>query len=214
MSALLKKDWFGLGLVLIFGSILISLFKPAFISPFNLYVLMLSVSLMLVVAMSQMIIIAIGQMNLSVGAIGGLVAISFTGLMEVYSMSIFPAVLIGLLIGLACGFINGYITVKTGISAFIITLATLYIFKGMNLGITEAQPFYEIPEAVKFFGNAKIFGPIPYLVIIPIIITVLMWILMNRTSLGRYMLAYGNNVQSSELIGISSTKIVIYAHVI
>ena len=184
MSALLKKDWFGLGLVLIFGSILISLFKPAFISPFNLYVLMLSVSLMLVVAMSQMIIIAIGQMNLSVGAIGGLVAISFTGLMEVYSMSILPAVLIGLLIGLACGFINGYITVKTGISAFIITLATLYIFKGMNLGITEAQPFYEIPEAVKFFGNAKIFGPIPYLVIIPIIITVLMWILMNRTSLG------------------------------
>ena len=108
---------------------------------------MLSVSLMLVVAMSQMIIIAIGQMNLSVGAIGGLVAISFTGLMEVYSMSILPAVLIGLLIGLACGFINGYITVKTGISAFIITLATLYIFKGMNLGITEAQPFYEIPEA-------------------------------------------------------------------
>ena len=202
MSALLKKDWFGLGLVLIFGSILISLFKPAFISPFNLYVLMLSVSLMLVVAMSQMIIIAIGQMNLSVGAIGGLVAISFTGLMEVYSMSILPAVLIGLLIGLACGFINGYITVKTGISAFIITLATLYIFKGMNLGITEAQPFYEIPEAVKFFGNAKIFGPIPYLVIIPIFITVLMWILMNRTSLGRYMLAYGNNVQSSELIGI------------
>ena len=207
MSALLKKDWFGLGLVLIFGSILISLFKPAFISPFNLYVLMLSVSLMLVVAMSQMIIIAIGQMNLSVGAIGGLVAISFTGLMEVYSMSIFPAVLIGLLIGLACGFINGYITVKTGISAFIITLATLYIFKGMNLGITEAQPFYEIPEAVKFFGNAKIFGPIPYLVIIPIIITVLMWILMNRTSLGRYMLAYGNNVQSSELIGISLSLI-------
>ena len=54
---------------------------------------MLSVSLMLVVAMSQMIIIAIGQMNLSVGAIGGLVAISFTGLMEVYSMSILPAVL-------------------------------------------------------------------------------------------------------------------------
>ena len=176
MSALLKKDWFGLGLVLIFGSILISLFKPAFISPFNLYVLMLSVSLMLVVAMSQMIIIAIGQMNLSVGAIGGLVAISFTGLMEVYSMSIFPAVLIGLLIGLAFAFMNGHITVKTGISAFIITLATLYIFKGMNLGITEAQPFYEIPEAVKFFGNAKIFGPIPYLVIIPIIITVLMWI--------------------------------------
>ena len=62
--------------------------------------------------------------------------------------------------------------------------------------------------------HAKIFGPIPYLIIIPVIITFLMWILMNRTSLGRYMLAYGNNVQSSELMGISSTKIVVYAHII
>ena len=214
MNDLLKKDWFGLGIVIIFGSILISIFKPAFISPFNLYVLMLSVSLMLVVAMSQMIIIAIGQMNLSVGAIGGLVAISFTGLMEVYDLSIFLSMCIGLGIGVICGFINGYITVKTGISAFIITLATLYIFKGMNLGITEAQPFYDIPDAVKYFGNAKIFGPIPFLVIIPVIITFFMWILMNRTTLGRYMLAYGNNVQSAELMGISSTKIVVYAHII
>ena len=84
-------------------------------------------------------------------------------------MSVLPAMFIGLGIGIICGFINGYITVKTGISAFIITLATLYIFKGMNLGITEAQPFYEIPEAIKYFGNAKIFGPIPFLIIIPII---------------------------------------------
>ena len=125
MSNLLKKDWFGLGLVIILGSILISFFKPAFISPFNLYVLMLSVSLMLVVAMSQMIIIAIGQMNLSVGAIGGLVAISFTGLMEVYDLSILPAMFIGLGIGVICGFINGYITVKL---AFLLLLLLLQHF--------------------------------------------------------------------------------------
>lgn len=214
INSLFKKDWFGLLIVVIVGSAVIAISRPAFISAFNLYVLMLSVSLMLVVAMSQMIIIAIGQMNLSVGAIGGLVAISFTGLMEVYSMPVGLALFIGLLIGLACGFLNGFITVKTGISAFIITLATLYIFKGMNLGITEAQPFYNIPESVKFFGNAKVIGPIPFLIIVPIIITVLMWFLMNRTQIGRYMLAYGNSVQSSELIGISSTKIVITAHVI
>jgi len=161
-----------------------------------------------------MIIIAIGQMNLSVGAIGGLVAISFSGFMEVWNLAIPYAILIGLIIGLICGFINGFLTVKTGISAFIITLATLYIFKGMNLGITEAQPFYEIPETIKFFGNAKVIGPIPYLIIVPVIITILMWVLMNRTQIGRNMLAYGNSVQSSELIGISSTKVVITAHVI
>ena len=90
----------------------------------------------------------------------------------------------------------------------------LYIFKGINLGITEAQPFYEIPESIKYFGNEKVFGPIPYLIIIPIIVTFLMWILMTRTVIGRQMLAYGNSIQSSELIGISSFKIVVTAHVI
>lgn len=213
-SNLFKKDWFGLLIVVFFGAIIISFLKPAFISPFNIYVLMSSISLMLLVAMSQMIIIAIGQMNLSVGAIGGLVAISFAGLMEVYNMPISIAACIGIVIGVAAGFFNGYITAKTGISAFIITLATLYIFKGINLGITEAQPFYEIPEAIRFFGNEKIIGPIPYLIVIPLIVVFLMWILMTRTKIGRYMLAYGNSIQSSELMGISSTKIVITAHVI
>ena len=84
----------------------------------------------------------------------------------------------------------------------------------MNLGITEAQPFYQIPESIKNFGNAKIFGLVPYLIIIPIIITVMMWLLMNKTQSGRNMLAYGNSVQSSELMGISPTKVVITAHVI
>ena len=213
-SNLFKKDWFGLLLIVIFGALIISVLKPAFVSSFNLYVLMSSISLMLIVAMSQMIIIAIGQMNLSVGAIGGLVAISFAGLMEVYDMPIFIAASIGIVIGVSAGFFNGYITAKTGISAFIITLATLYVFKGINLGITEAQPFYKIPDAIRVFGNGKIIGPIPYLIIIPLIVTFVMWILMTKTIIGRYMLAYGNSIQSSELMGISSTQIVITAHVI
>ena len=46
-----------------------------------------------------------------------------------------------------------------------VTLATLSIFKGVNIGITEAQPFYGIPEAVKAFGNARI-GPMPLLLFV------------------------------------------------
>ena len=54
---------------------------------------------------------------------------------------------------------------KTGISAFIITLASLSIFKGINLGITRAQPFYGVPESVKAFGNTTVFGPLPWLLV-------------------------------------------------
>ena len=94
-----------------------------------------------------MIIIAIGQMNLAVGAIGGLAAIAFAGMMEVWGSARPAGVLAGLAVGLGAGLANGLIVARTGISAFIITLATLYIFNGINLGITEAQPFYGVRRA-------------------------------------------------------------------
>ena len=123
LSSLFKKDWFGLLIVVLLSGTLISILKPAFISSFNLYVLMVSTSYMLIIALAQMIIIAIGQMNLSVGAIGGLVAIMVV-FMEVFQISIPVAIFIGLIIGVTCGLFNGYITVKSGsISAFIRTLA-------------------------------------------------------------------------------------------
>ena len=51
----------------------------------------------------------------------------------------------------------------TGISAFVITLAGLSVFKGINLGITRAQPFYGIPDSVKAFGATTVAGPIPWI---------------------------------------------------
>lgn len=208
-----RTEWFGLLLVLVVGALVLAAVKQSFLSPFNIYVILLGFSLSIMVAMSQMVIIAIGQMNLSVGAIGGLVAISFAGMMEVWGLPIPVAILAGLAIGILCGCLNGVLTVITGITAFIITLATLSIFKGINLGITEAQPFYQIPAAVKWFGNASI-GPVPYLVLLPILAAVAMWYLMNRAVIGRQMLAVGGNAHAASLSGISVGRTVVAAHAI
>ncbi|MHA1566672.1 MAG: ABC transporter permease [Alphaproteobacteria bacterium] len=209
-----RAEWFGLLLIVVLGALTLAVAKQAFLSPFNIYVMMLGFSLSIMVAMSQMVIIAIGQMNLSVGAIGGLVAISFAGMMEVWGLPVPVAIAAGLAIGIACGCLNGILTVITGITAFIITLATLSIFKGINLGITEAQPFYDVPEIVKWFGNAKFFGAVPTLVILPILAVIAMWFLMNRAAIGRHMLAVGGNPHAAGLSGISVGRTVVAAHAI
>lgn len=211
---LARAEWFGLLLIVILGTLTLAVAKQAFLSPFNIYVMMLGFSMSVMVAMSQMVIIAIGQMNLSVGAIGGLVAISFAGMMEVWGLPVPVAIVAGLIIGIACGCLNGILTVVTGITAFIITLATLSIFKGINLGITEAQPFYDVPEIVKWFGNAKILGTVPTLVILPILAVVAMWFLMNRAVIGRHMLAVGGNPHAAGLSGISVGRTIVAAHAI
>ena len=75
--------------------------------------------------------------------------------MEAWGVPIPLAILAGLGLGLLTGLINGVLTVGTGINGFIITLATLSAYKGINLGITEAQPFSAIPDAVKAFGQRQ-----------------------------------------------------------
>jgi ribose transport system permease protein len=209
---LLSQDWFGPFAVTVAAVVIVGALQPSFLSPFNIQILLLAISINALVAFSQMIIIAIGQMNLSVGAIGGLAAISFAGMMEVWGLPWPVAGLLALAIGLVAGMVNGVLCAYTGISAFIITLATLSVYKGINLGITEAQPFYQIPDTVKWLGNATVLGPIPWLVLPFVLCAAALWYLLFRLPLGRSILAVGGNAHAAELSGISVPRAVIVAH--
>lgn len=210
---LLRTDWFGLLVAFAVGAVALGLAQPSFLSTYNLYVMLTAFSLSILIALSQMVIVAIGQLNLSVGAIGGLAAITFAGVMEVWSVPIPVAILIGLLVGVAGGTLNGVVTHVTGLNAFVVTLATLAIFKGTNIGITEAQPFYEIPDAVKSFGNAR-FGFFPYLLFVSGAIGIAVWVFMRRSVLGRQLLAVGGNLNAAKLSGIPIGRVVVAAHVL
>jgi ribose transport system permease protein len=133
-------------------------------------------------------------------------------MMEVWGLPWPVAGLLALVIGLAAGMVNGVLCAYTGISAFIITLATLSVYKGINLGITEAQPFYEVPETVKWLGNATLVGPIPWLVVPFVLCAAALWYLLFRLPLGRSILAVGGNAHAAELSGISVPRVVIVAH--
>jgi ribose transport system permease protein len=208
------NDWIGPGLVSFAAVVGISIFQPSFLSPFNIFVLLSAISVNMVIALGQLVIIAIGQMNLALGAFGGLVAICFVGVMELYGVPPVLALLFGLAIGTFAGMASGYTIARTGISAFIITLAGLQIFKGINLGITEAQPFYGVPQSVRDFGNLSMIGPIPWLVVPMALASVGMWYLLNHLRIGRYILAIGNNPHAAELSGINQRATITWAHAI
>jgi ribose transport system permease protein len=212
VSGLLRADWFGPLAIVVAASIAITAFAPSFLSPFNIQILLLATAVNVVVAMSQMIIIAIGQMNLAIGAIGGLAAVSFAGMMQVWSFPPALAALSALAIGAAAGLINGALIARTGVSAFIVTLASLSVFKGADLGITRAQPFYGIPASVKAFGNATMLGPIPWLALPAALVVAGMWRLLYRQKVGRYILAVGGNASAAELSGVSMERTILWAH--
>jgi ribose transport system permease protein len=210
---LLLVEWSGLAAAIVIGAGALAVIAPNFLTEFNIYVMLRSLSVGLLVAFAQMITLGVGQMNIAVGAIGGLVAIAFGGAMEIFGLPVGAAVGFALAIGALAGLINGLLIAQTGISAFIITLATASAFTGVNFGITRSIPFYKMPPTLVAFGDQHL-GAIPYLLIAPLVVAALLGLFFSRTAPGRQLLAFGGNPHAAELSGVSRARVVASAHVL
>jgi len=213
LSRAFRVQWSGLLAVCVIATIGLTLASPSFSSEYNAFVLLRSLCVSLLVAYSQMVMLGVGQMNLSIGALGGLVAIIVGGLMDALGVPTLPAIVIAIAAGGLAGLVNGWLTVRTGINGFIVTLATGSAFAGINLGITKAIPFYNLPPEFVAFGNGR-FWPVPNLLIVPLIVTVVLVVFFSRTLTGRHLLAVGGNAHAAELSGLSPKKAVMVAHLL
>ena len=214
-NALLKRlgtlEWLPLLLVACAAIAVLTMISGDFLSDYNLFVMLRILSVTGLVALAQLVVIAIGQMNLAVGAIGGLVAILFGGMLEVFGLPIPVALLIGVIAGMAAGILSGALIVATQISGFIITLAMLSVYTGLNYGITESIPFYNMPESLKTWYDSYI-GPVPSILLIPLVAASVVGLFLRYHREGRYMLAMGGNAHAAELAGISLGRTTIIAH--
>jgi ribose transport system permease protein len=201
----------GLVTILLIAIVALAIVNPAFLTSFNLYVVLTSLALWTCVALAQMTTLAIGQMTLSLGSLGGLVAITVGGLCEAWGLPLPFSIAIALFVGVAGGLINGVLIAASGVNSFIITLATFSAFHGLTLGLTRAIPFYKMPPGLKAIGNAR-YGAVPLMLGITLVVAVGMHVLFARTRLGRHMLAFGGNAQATLLSGLSTARIVIAAH--
>jgi ribose transport system permease protein len=211
LRRVLNAEWAGLLAAIVIGAVVLAVISPNFLSEFNVYVLLRSVCVSIIVAFAQMVTLAVGQMNLSVGALGGLVAILFGGMMEVLGAPLWLAVPTAIGIGVLGGLVNGLLAARTGINGFIVTLATASAFTGVNLGLTKSVPFDKMPTALQDFGDGRI-GPLPFLLIAPVVVSPLLALLLFRLPVGRRLLAVGGNSNAASLSGISPTNAIVFAH--
>jgi ribose transport system permease protein len=208
---ILNTEWAGLLAAIVLGALALAIVSPNFLSEFNFYVLLRSVCVSILVAFAQMVTLGVGQMNLSVGALGGMVAILFGGMMEVFGAPLWLAVPIATGIGVLGGLVNGLLAARTGINGFIVTLATASAFTGVNLGLTKSVPFYKMPSALQDFGNGRM-GAFPFLLIAPLVVSPLLALFLFRLPIGRRLLAVGGNSQAAALSGISPANAIVLAH--
>ncbi|MBI6037878.1 ABC transporter permease [Clostridium perfringens] len=199
-----------IGLVLL--CIVITIVTPNFLSVSNITNVFTQVSVNAIIAIGMTFVILTGGIDLSVGstlAISGAVGASIvksTG-------NVFLAIIVAAVIGIAVGLINGLLVSKGKLQAFIVTLATMTIFRGATLVFTDGTPISKLPEAFVKIGNGKIgFMPIP--VIITIIIAIIAVYALSQTRFGRYLYSLGGNEDASRLSGINTDKIKTLVYVV
>jgi rhamnose transport system permease protein len=152
-------------------------------------------------ALPMTFIIITGGIDLSVGSIFGLSAIILGFSWQDMGLPLELAIIICLLVGTLCGFINGIGIVRLGVPPLIMTLATLALYRGIALGISQARSARGFPDWFFQLGQGDLFG-IPMQLWVIIIFIVISGVILARTSFGRSLYAIGNNELASRFSGI------------
>jgi ribose transport system permease protein len=190
-----------------------SLISDSFLTPFNLFNVGRTLSLYVFIALSQAMAILVSGLNISTGAIGGLATITVGHFMANMGVSPVVAVPAALAVGSAAGFVNGFLMTKLKLHAFIITLATSFLFTGIVYGISKGYPYTEIPEAFTVIGRGRFLEfPILFWVMVATLL-VNGWI-FKYTVFGRHILSTGGNLEAARLSGIETDRMVTWAHVL
>ncbi|MGZ0712788.1 ABC transporter permease (plasmid) [Coraliomargarita sp. W4R53] len=178
--------------------------------------LLLTPSLLLLVAVGSAIVIITRNVDLSVGSVVGLTAY-LTGRMFIDFPGI-PLIAVfagGVIMGGLLGLINGSLVAFARVPALVITLGTMYIYRGLNVAWTGSDRINasDLPKDFRALGTDQIFG-IPILTIIAVVVLIAAaWYLRNLRS-GREMYAIGSDPAAAHLYGLRVTRRVIGAFVV
>lgn len=161
-------------------------------------------SVNILIALGEFFAILIAGIDLSVGSVVALTGM-LTAQFMVAGVNPLIAVLLGVIIGAALGFINGLLINVTGLHPFIITLGTQAIFRGVTLIISNSSAVFGFPKAFTSVISASLVG-IPVVAFIAIIVAVILAFLTKKTKLGRNIYALGGNKESAWYSGINVKK--------
>ena len=178
--------------------------------------LLLTPSLLLLVAIGSAIVIITRNVDLSVGSIVGLTAY-LTGRMfiDIPGIPLIAVFIGGVLFGGFLGLINGALVAFARVPALVITLGTLYIYRGINVAWAGGDRINasDLPKDFRALGTDRILG-IPILTIIAVVVPIAAaWYLRNLRS-GRELYAIGSDPAAAHLYGLRVTRRIIGAFVV
>jgi ribose transport system permease protein len=206
-------------LALIFIVVIMSVASPYFLTQDNIFNVLRGMSTIGIMAIGQTMVIITGGIDLSVGSLLAVSSMLTARLITVHSENALLAVICGLSFGLLLGVTNGLVITRFKINPFITTLGMLSIGRGLTYLLAtgvKGSVASNIPmqnEFIIFVGSGYL-GPVPFSVILLLLLLILATLFLKHTVPGRYIYAVGSNERSARLSGVPVNKVRIFVYAI
>ena len=204
---------FALAPVMVLLLLVGALTNEAFLLPANLLTILQQSSILALLVLAESLVLISGKFDLSLESTVGLApmiggylastaAVGGSGLL----LNPYLAILVTLLVGLAIGAFNGFLIVRLGLNAFIVTLSMLILLRGITLGIASGKTLYDLPTPFTYLGSATWLG-VPASIWICGLLFAIGWFILRYHRYGRALYAIGGNADAARAAGIRVRRV-------
>jgi ribose transport system permease protein len=204
----------GISMVMVFIITILAVIAPRFLTVTNLLNIGRQTALTGIMAAGTAGVMIAGNIDLSIGSIYGLSALT-TAMVLSNTQSAIAAVVIGLMVGVVVGLINGFLTVRIKMPSFVATFGMMYICRGVALILTKGYPITLVTRGVTatthpfffFLGQGQLFGKIPMQLSFMVVVMIILGYVLHRTVGGLHIFAVGGSERASFASGIDVRRV-------
>jgi ribose transport system permease protein len=197
-------------LTLLFLVVFFSLASPSFLTVDNFGNILNQISVTAIMAVGLTYVILCAEIDLSVASVANAtgIIVAFFTVQEAYvnianvPLPGWAAILLALAGCFLLGVVNAFGLTRIGIPSFIMTLAMLQIGAGICAMLVRGQIAYNVPPLIRELGSGSL-GPIPWIVIIAVLMLAIGHIVLTYTRFGRYVYMVGGNREAAEYSGVN-----------
>ena len=199
---------YGIYFVFILLVVVLTIASPAFLTIDNMTNVLLQLSVIGMISVGMTFVIIVRGIDVSVGSIVALSSVIGTYYLIYQKVNPLLGILIMILVSVVLGLFNGIGVAYLKMPAFIVTLATMQMARGVALAISGGQAWYNLPPLFKMIGNSKL-GPVPLPVLLFALCALTGYIILSKTVFGKQVYAVGGNPVAAKVSGINVDMVIL-----
>lgn len=203
---------YGIYILLLAVCVILSLTTTSFLTTTNLVNVMLQTSIIAILAIGVTFVLISGGNDLSMGAVMAVSSAVGIGLIKLYGWPWWAGMLMIVAVAVFFGVVNGLVVAYIGVPAFLSTLSTQFIARGLTLVISGGASWFGLPAAFRYIASANWLG-VPFIIVAVLTLYVVFHFRLGCTVFGRRVYAVGSNRESARVSGINVKKTILLAYV-